>query len=114
MKRRERRMRRGVLLLAVVITSVYAQVQQLTTDHTGSVLYFASTLNQAGAESEPHSKIFRWDAKNGIQTFLVRAKVWGPPGLRGAQLTNYYDLQSPSVSGDGSRLLYVGHQQCQG
>jgi uncharacterized protein (TIGR03437 family) len=94
-----------------------AQIQQLTTDSAGSVLYFSSrlVLPDATLNSCCPSKIFRWDATGGVQTFLQREYVNGPESGRfHITLSNFFSLESPSVSSDGSLIAVVGHQICGG
>jgi uncharacterized protein (TIGR03437 family) len=92
-----------------------AQIQQLTTDYTGSVLYFSTTLNLPDSAPKPYSKIFKWDAATGLNTFLVRDLSWSLSGDRfNSKISNFYDLESPSVSSDGSLIAFVAHQQCDG
>lgn len=90
-----------------------AQPQHLTTDSTGSVLYFSSTLTQPGQSSEPHSKLFRWDAGGGIRVFLVRPRLLDstPPFSFDGWKTNFFEIDSPSLASDGNSLLYVAHQR---
>ena len=101
------------VIFGFAILALDAQPQQLTTDHTGSVLYFSSTLALPGQSDEPHSKIFRWDANQGVQVFLVRSRVPDitPPLPFDKWRTNFFELDSPTLSSDGARLAFVGHER---
>ena len=97
--------------------SLRAQVQQLTTDATGSVLYFSSRLVLPDSKVKYccPSKIFKWDASGGVRTFLEREYVNGPESGRfHTSVSNFFDLESPSVSSDGRLIAVVGHQSCNG
>lgn len=106
---------RKVIILAITGgTAIHAQPRQLTTDKTGSVLYFSSALNLMSTAPLPYSKLFRWKEDSGIQLFASRPKeleIGLPPRFAGAR-TTFYKLDSPSISRDGSTLLFVGHQDC--
>ena len=103
-----------VLFLSLSITAMCAlnaQPQHLATDYKGSVLYFSSKLSQPGQSDEPHSKLFRWEAKTGLQVFLVRPRIIDTTPLRGGWRTNNFKLDWPSLSSDGTRLAYAGYQE---
>ena len=92
-----------------------AQIRQLTTDSTGSALYFSLKLNIPDATLRIYSNIFKWDRSNGIRTFLQREYLLGPSSGRfNTALSNFYELESPSVTSDGSLVTVVGHQDCAG
>ncbi|MEP6756276.1 MAG: hypothetical protein ABJA67_12300, partial [Chthonomonadales bacterium] len=94
-----------------------AQIQQLTTDSTGSVLYFSSRLVLPDTTLKYccQSKIFKWDSTSGVRTFLEREYVNGPiSGRFQTSVSNFFTLESPSVSSDGRVIAVVGHQACNG
>lgn len=103
------------LIYAFVSWALNAQIRQLTTDSAGRVLYFSAKLNVADAEPRFYSKIFKWDENNGVRTFLQREYLLGPSSGRfNSALSNFYDLESPSVSSDGNLIAVIGHQDCSG
>lgn len=107
-------MRTAFLAFCSVIA--YGQIRHLTTDYTGSVLYFSGEFRLNDTDP-PHSKIFLWDAAEGLRTYLTRERLWignHPGTIQVPAYTNYYKLDSPSVSRDNKRLLVVGHQDCSG
>ncbi len=83
--------------------SLLAQTAHLATTDDGSVLYFASTLRQPGAGQSMATKLFRIDS-SGAHLIDDEGNVGVGAG--------YWNLSNPSVSGDGSRLVYTARVPC--
>lgn len=101
-----------LIAFAILPNLVRAQFSGLSTDSTGSVLYFATSHRQINTTQPFHGKIFRWDALNGISLVASLPEIvpaTPPPPQRPYVLTNPFDLSSPQTSSDGSTLLIQGH-----
>jgi uncharacterized protein (TIGR03437 family) len=86
-----------------------AAIQELTTDHTGSVLMFQSNGVFRAQPTSGNLKILRWTRDEGLTVFLERAYERRPlvPGRPGDYETNYFNVGSPQVSGDGRRVVLL-------
>lgn len=87
------------------------QVRHLSTDHSGSVLYFAADMTKDPAAAAGTPRIFRWQPDRGIEVF-VQDRVSFVESNR--QTAGFYGVDSPSVSADGSRVAYMQHSGCVG
>ncbi len=105
-------------LLILISLPLAAQFSNLTTTNDGSRLYFSSTLQLTGS-TDPTSnrKIFVYDGTS-IRLFASIAKVSyalpPPASTQSAIVSNYYDLRSPLLSGNGTETGYVGYADCVG
>jgi uncharacterized protein (TIGR03437 family) len=98
--------------------SAFAQFSNLVTTTDGSQLYFSSTLQLSGSsDTTSDPKIFWYDGTK-IRLSAHLAKVSStPPNLKAGQVSidsNYYSLQSPFTSGNGSVTGFVGYADCLG
>jgi uncharacterized protein (TIGR03437 family) len=94
----------GAGVLASTIAAAQA-FQGLSTTDDGSVLYFSTPDRIVGSSQSFHPKIFRWDAVNGFQLAADAADTGTSDGCT---TSNFYQLSSPQVSGDGTILAYTG------
>jgi uncharacterized protein (TIGR03437 family) len=78
----------------------------LATNDDGSALWFVSKLSQKGSGQPEHGKVFRVDGE-GVHVAAMR-----PAPQPGEDVTDFYDLISVDVSGDGRVLAYQGHRDC--
>jgi uncharacterized protein (TIGR03437 family) len=81
--------------------------QSLSTTEDGSTVYFSSPIREKGTDQSFHSKIFRWDPAGGIR---VIAESPDTGEFDGCTTANFYQLQSPQVSSDGTVLVYTGNR----
>src|ERR1035438_7961102 len=86
---------RTIVLLIFAGLPILAQFSGLATTTDGSQLYFSSTLRLRGSTESDAPKIFR----HGASFSLVR-EVLRDDSVPD-QLSNYYMLIEPQVSGDG-------------
>ena len=94
-------------LLLCISSCLSAQIQDLATTDDGTVLYFSTPYRLKGSTDVGYSKIFRYT--NGeFQLFREIALVPEPPD------TNFYLARRPSVSGDGSTVVYTASRNCVG
>src|SRR5712671_3952021 len=91
------------LLLATTCVC-FGQPFGLATTNDGSRLYFSSTLRLRGSDEYLTSKIFMMDSAG---AHLIDDEGQ-PPGAV------WNDLYSPSVTGDGSFLVYNAEYSCLG
>lgn len=98
--------------LLYLTASALAQVRGLVTTDDGSIVYFSSELRARGTDQFLHSKIFRLDGE-GLKLFAQREQSWGPY-FGNYSTSNYYNLHSPDISGDGSVVTYVATSSCRG
>jgi uncharacterized protein (TIGR03437 family) len=106
-------MKRTCIVALVWASSAVAQgFSQLATNRDGSVLYFSSPLRMKGTDQYLHPKIFSWDKISGVRLFDQRPLNVGypipPVGLR----ADYYALQVPDVSSDGSTVAVTAVMLC--
>jgi len=105
---------RTVLFLSFAIPAM-AQFSSLATTTDGSQLYFSSTLQLTGStDTSSNGKIFRYDGTH-FYLYATLAKVvsTAPPPLFGPTVSsNYYNLGTPSISGNGATTGYVGSADC--
>src|SRR5216684_7339549 len=78
--------------------------QSLSTTEDGSAVYFSSPIREKGTGQSFHSKIFRWDPAGGIRV-IAESRETGE--YDGCTTANFYQLQSPQVSSDGTVLAYT-------
>lgn len=88
-----------------------AQIRHLSTDHQGSVLYFAADMSSPQASEARLTRIYRWELGRGISTFIEAPMRFIDPGRTSA---GGYGVDSPSVSADGSRIAFMQHVDCAG
>lgn len=98
------------LTLALFCLPLAGQITGLSTDSSGSVLYFSSTYRQSGTQQPFHGKLFRWDATHGLKLHTLIERVDGVANGNGFLLayeyTNSYDLSRPQLGSDGRRLVF--------
>ena len=99
-------MKAFILFSFLVITPLaFGQAfQDLATNEDGSLLYFASTVRQKGTTDPFYSKIFLWDASQGVRAF---AQVNEPGPSDGCSTANYYQLKGPQVTADMRVFAYT-------
>jgi uncharacterized protein (TIGR03437 family) len=97
---------RTVVLLLFAGLPVLAQFSGLATTTDGPQLYFSSTLRLRGSTESDAPKIFR----HGASFSLVR-EVLRDDSVPD-QLSNYYMLIEPQVSGDGKVVAYTSTLEC--
>ena len=94
-------------LLLCISSCLTAQIQDLATTDDGTVLYFSTPYRLKGSTDVGYSKIFRYT--NGeFQLFREIALAPEPPD------TNFYLARRPSVTGDGSTVVYTASRNCVG
>jgi uncharacterized protein (TIGR03437 family) len=95
----------------------------LATNANGSKLWFSSRLRLRGTDSFAHAKIFTWDALSAaigdptsISGFRLleqrQADIVFPPN--GAQSSSFHELESASVSRDGTVVALNATNDCLG
>lgn len=96
--------------LALFCLPLAGQITGLTTDSSGSVLYFSTTYRQSGTQQPFHGKLFRWDSTNGLRLHTLIERVDGVFNgndfLFNYEYTNSYDLSQPQLGSDGRRLVF--------
>src|ERR1022692_2629537 len=97
---------RTIVLLIFAGLPILAQFSGLATTTDGSQLYFSSTLRLRGSTESDAPKIFR----HGASFSLVR-EVLRDDSVPD-QLSNYYMLIEPQVSGDGKVVAYTSTLEC--
>jgi len=102
-------MKRVLLLTLLLAAGAAAQFHGLSTTEDGSVLYFSSAARQRGSQQYAWDKLFAVDG-SGVR--LVAQREQGE--VYGWTVTNFYALQSPEVSADGSVLAFTGWRHCGG
>jgi hypothetical protein len=102
---------------------VLGQFSGLATTDDGSQLYFSSSLQLKGTENEnPYPKIFRYNGNErprvrdvGVEYFHLAAQVDKVAnGATSGVVSNFYNLNSAYVSGDGTVTGYIGFADCAG
>ena len=95
------------LLLLCISFCLTAQIQDLATTDDGTVLYFSTPYRLKGSSDVGYSKIFRY-TDNEFQLFREIAFIsFGTD-------TNFYLASRPSVSGDGTTVVYTATRDCFG
>jgi uncharacterized protein (TIGR03437 family) len=97
---------RTIVLLLVAGLPVPAQFSGLATTTDGSQLYFSSTLRPRGSTESDAPKIFRYGPKFDLVEEVLRDN--SVPD----NLSNYYELIEPQVSGDGKIVAYTSTPEC--
>src|ERR1039457_3477260 len=97
---------RTIVLLLFAGLPVLAQFSGLATTTDGPQLYFSSTLRLRGSTESDAPKIFRHGAKFDLVEEVLRDN--SIPN----QLSNYYMLIEPQVSGDGKVVAYTSTLEC--
>jgi len=101
-------------MAAYLVMPLTAQYTSLSTDYSGSTLYFTTELSQAGSDQPDHGKVFIADA-DGIRPLLIREReVTSVRTVSGglAPLTNYFHLVGVDIASRGSRIAVVGFREC--
>ena len=94
------------ILLSLPWIATGQTFQSLTTTDDGAVLYFSSVARLKGSGSTFNSKIFRWDAASGFQTWReLREPGLFVPSPAGCT-TSYSEFIAPQVSADGTVFAY--------
>jgi uncharacterized protein (TIGR03437 family) len=95
------------ILLLCISFCLTAQIQDLATTDDGTVLYFSTSYRLKGSSDAGYSKIFRY-TDNEFQLFREFAFMsFGTD-------TNFYLARRPSVSGDGTTVVYTATRDCFG
>jgi hypothetical protein len=107
-------MRQLWIAAAALVSSLPAlgQFGSLTTDYTGSQLFFVTKLSQVGTSQPNHGKLFLLDSE-GLRPAAVIERVQYPslaPIWRGN--TNNYDVNAAHLASDGSRLSFSAAYEC--
>ena len=97
---------RTIVLLIFAGLPVLAQFSGLATTTDGSQLYFSSTLRLRGSTESDAPKIFRHGATFDLVQGVLRDN--SVPD----NLSNYYELIEPQVSGDGRVVAYTSTPEC--
>ncbi|MGJ5815008.1 IPT/TIG domain-containing protein [Paludibaculum fermentans] len=98
-----------LFILAILPASnLFAQFASLSTTNDGSVLYFTTPLVRTGTDQPAHGKTFRIGA-NGLEVVEIRTVT---PTAEGSRITNYYDIERVTVSGDGSVVATAARRDC--
>lgn len=108
-------MRQLWIAAAALLSSLpaWGQFASLSTDYTGSLLYFVTKLTQAGTSQPKYGKLFLLDSE-GLRPAAVFERVWYPssvPIWRGT--SNHYDLNAVHLASDGSMLSFSGARECE-
>src|SRR5882724_8243591 len=93
--------------LCCSLPGVAQTFQNLSTTEDGSAVYFSSPIREKGTGQSFHSKIFRWDAAGGIRV-IAESRDTGESD--GCTTANFYQLQSPQVSSDGTVLVNTANR----
>jgi hypothetical protein len=106
---------RQLWIAAALVSSLPAvgQFSSLTTDYTGSRLFFVTRLTQIGTSQPTHGKLFLLDSE-GLRPAAVIERVWYPssvPIWRGT--SNHYDVNAVHLASDGSRVAFSARRECQ-
>ncbi|MBN9659427.1 MAG: hypothetical protein J0H49_14680 [Acidobacteria bacterium] len=96
------------ILALLFVSHVSAQFASLSTTNDGSVLYFTTPLVRTGTDQPAHGKTFRIGA-NGLEMVEIRTVT---PTAEGSRITNYYDIERVTVSGDGSVVATAARRDC--
>ncbi|MGC4055347.1 MAG: hypothetical protein QM757_41465 [Paludibaculum sp.] len=98
-----------LFILAILsAANLSAQFASLSTTNDGSVLYFTTPLTRTGTEQPSHGKTFRIGA-NGLEVVEIRTVT---PTAEGSRISNYYDIQRVTVSGDGRTVATAARRDC--
>lgn len=104
--------------ICVLAVPAMAQFYGLTTTDDGSQLYLSSTLQLAGSgDTLTSAKIFRYDGTKFTLFSELPRVVTNPAQPLATQYvveTNFYNLETPRVSGNGTTMGYVGYADCVG
>jgi uncharacterized protein (TIGR03437 family) len=103
-------------VLACTVLPLCAQFSSMSSDFTGSRLFFSTELSQTGAGQPNHGKVFTADA-NGIRPLLIHNRdiVSTGAGLfANAFITNFYNIDGVDVSSDGAHLSIAALRECSG
>ncbi len=107
-----------VCAICVLAVPAMAQFYGLTTTDDGSQLYLSSTLQLAGSgDTLTSAKIFRYDGTKFTLFSELPRVVTNPAQPLATQYvveTNFYNLETPRVSGNGTTMGYVGYADCVG
>jgi hypothetical protein len=105
---------KALCVLMLASAALHAQITSMSTDYSGSALYFTANLAQAGSTEPSYGKLFIAD-DNGIRLLVARAREETPVYVfRWGFVTNYYDLIGVDVASNGSRISLTGFHECSG
>lgn len=100
---------KSLFILALLFAAnLPAQFSSLSTTNDGSVLYFTTPLTRTGTDQPSHGKTFRI-AANGLEVVEIRTVT---PTAEGSRITNYYDIERVTVSGDGRIVATAARRDC--
>jgi hypothetical protein len=91
-----------------------AQFESLSTTKDGSVLFFTTTLIQAGTDQPHHGKVFIVDG-NGVRPFLITQREWWSglsPLTPSYSYSNYYSYHGVDIASSGSGIAYSAGWEC--
>jgi uncharacterized protein (TIGR03437 family) len=97
---------RTIILLLFAGLPMLAQFSGLATTTDGSQLYFSSTLRLRGSTESDAPKIFQHGTNFSLFREVLRDN--SVPD----NLSNYYELIEPQVSGDGAIVAYTSTPEC--
>jgi hypothetical protein len=100
---------RALILLAVTVPASFGQISGLATTDTGGQLYFSTSLRLRGTHGNFDPKILRYV---GVFQPFREAELQTPQD--NPFLTNYFELNDPQVSGDGTVVAYTANAVCTG
>ncbi len=99
-----------VAVFALLSQVLSGQYYHLATPADGSVVYFDTDYPRTGTTDARQGRIYTVDA-SGLQVFAERQREEFPGN---PVYTNYYQLSSPAVSGDGTTRAFRGVRRCIG
>lgn len=100
----------SLLLFASVLLP--AQFTSLSTDFSGSTLFFTADFTQAETGQPAYGKLFIADDA-GIRPFLIRPREETPVYVFTLGfITNYYDLLGVDIASNGSRIAVTAYHEC--
>ena len=97
----------------ILVLPVSAQFSSMSSDHSGSRLFFSTELAQTGAGQPAWGKAFVATA-SGVQPFLVlnrEVTAWEEAGRR-VQITNFYNIDGIHLASGGSALSVQALREC--
>lgn len=99
-------------LLLVLAVCLSAQYTSLSTDSSGSTLFFTADFLQPGADQPNWGKLFIAD-DNGVRPFLIRPREVTPIRVfTDGHITNPYDLLGVDLASNNSRISVAAFHEC--
>lgn len=98
--------------LLALTSALPAQYTSLSTDSSGSTLFFTAEFTQPESAQAVWGKLFIADDE-GVRPFLIRPRDVTPIRVfNDGHITNAYDLLGVDLASNGSRLAVAGAREC--